>query len=181
MDALDKGIIRVFTRFCNWFQRLTGKSNFFLAKIVILLASVSCLIDGVNYFFHILPYEASGFLFVVNASLVGSGLYRAYFCDRAEEKLFRGEGIRFAQLHTPQWFRLVLFFVAIFSIPSFSVVVTAQNPVPVFLSNAWPTEMFLFFYLTEVVPLPPGTSKVKQWIDSLRFATHKGEVVTVEN
>jgi hypothetical protein len=64
IEKADAAILKHVTRFCHWFQRWTGKTNFFLAKFPLGLCFAGCAIEILNYYRPVLT-EKTALLSVV--------------------------------------------------------------------------------------------------------------------
>src|SRR3989344_4942120 len=165
---IDDLYLKFFTVFSHWFQRLTGRTNFFLAKIAaaVVLAQVAVSIG--NYFSPVLSVKTD--LFGLVMSGIATLILLMYFvgCDEAEARAFRGNNSKYliSPLVHERWFRLLSLIFVLFTspfIPHFIFKALTQN------SKTWYFEMIdllgapaftAFLYLVNVDPMLPQKSKV---------------------
>ena len=171
---LDAFILDRLTRFCHWFQRLTGKTNYFLAKIFLFLALNSILVRIINHWIPLLGYETYLF-FEILIALVIFPLYinDIYSCDKSENRLLSGNELskeRFYSVNLNSIFwRILWLLLALIDVLSFISVFYTQRGVLLFkLLDDFALFIFLVSYLLNVEPLPPGKSKIKEWIESFQ-------------
>ena len=63
LEALDRKIIEKLTKFSHWFQKLTGLTCYFFAKMGLFIALLDLVGHSINYFRRIYFY-----LFICNKS-----------------------------------------------------------------------------------------------------------------
>ena len=86
---LDKIILSFFTKLAHSFQRLTGRTNYFLAKVFLFVLMTCVVIDVANYWFLFLgKYRTSILSLIFSSLLVWYFMDTIYNCDKADEGLF---------------------------------------------------------------------------------------------
>ena len=170
--ALDQFIIKKFTRYCHLFQKLTGRTNFFIAKIASLVVATAAMLRVLAHYIHFLPHTPSMIDVFLCTWITVILLRDAYLCDRAEEdllnsekaepevKLFNNIGVNRV---SPGW-RLIWIFFMILDISLFwSNIGKAPNPVLYCIQDLFSPGLFVFYYCLMVDPLPPGKSERHRW------------------
>ncbi|MBI1957310.1 MAG: hypothetical protein HYS44_02535 [Candidatus Niyogibacteria bacterium] len=155
--AADNWLILQFERFSHWFQRLTGKTNFFLTAALSLVISVVYFFLA---FFTQLPiyFIGSAFFFIYS-------IFAQWSEKQGLDRVSRGFAnpkktllpIKFIRIGIP-----VIYVPLIFSNLEFGVVNWMSNGI---LFLVW-----AILYLFACDPLPPGTSKLREWANSLKAA-----------
>ena len=171
IEWIDEKILAFFTRVSHRFQILTGRTNFFLAKVCLLLIAGVMMLDILNYLHQILahPTPFLGFCGWLMLSLGAFDL--VFWCDKLEHETLDNHDAVFHFHYMPPVFR-VCFLAAgcwhFFSnLPN---VVGAHNALHAFLELMWAfflPLMVVFNYFMAVTSLPPVQGKVKEWLQSL--------------
>jgi len=181
MLKLDDWLLDLATKISHRFQKLTGKTNFFIARFFCLLYIVAILsfctlgilnmfvaIMGKWFFFVIMP--AFFFEVILKITLIK----RTYHAEKMalDENPIRtfeiGPGGRLFTLATVIPFMLTA---------SISILYGAVGCLVSFA-------LALFYYFLEVVPLPRHKSKIREWIEKLIVALKPAPILTpvpVEN
>jgi hypothetical protein len=177
LEHLDERVLRLCTQFAHWFQRLTGRTNYFLAKIGVTMAAVSLLILIANYYFKFLPvFILSPSWLLLGIVMITSLLHDAYCLDKSEKAAqLSTERVRDPlMLSSSPAMRLLCLFPSILC-TTMSWILFIRHPIwEVFMMVAVIMGLIngatIFLYFTAVDPLPPGTSKVRQWIAGIASA-----------
>lgn len=179
LEELDKNLLERFTKFCHWFQRMTGRTNFFLAKIVVWLLACSTIVSVVNYYYRVLVNETDLLSCVISIILTPLFLRDAYLCDKSEGDSLSTTKAKRRYTADFEWLRKYLVFLIIFIVPAMisNLMESHFNPLQ-FLKEFYFWGIFLFSYLANVDPLPPGKSKVREFAESL-IARFQGNPQTV--
>lgn len=172
IEQIDAKILSHLTKFSHWFQRLTGLSNYILAKICLMLSSVSMFLLAISHWFPKLQMGNSSFfaflapIYFLADLLMMSNLDKAHSGLQASGSMAKNRYIAWLASDPPT---------RIFYITAGAYLVGEQYFFrsrlffPLFGSS-----FFLFYgfarYFAAVDPLPPGTSKVRQWLTSIRMA-----------
>ncbi|TSC74567.1 MAG: hypothetical protein G01um101444_253 [Parcubacteria group bacterium Gr01-1014_44] len=61
LEWIDAKILSFFTKISHKFQRLTGRTNFFLANICLTVLAMQVVLRIVNYWFPVITQETTGF------------------------------------------------------------------------------------------------------------------------
>jgi hypothetical protein len=159
----------VFQKFVWWFQKIFGKTNFWLARVsctifiisAILVAATTLikqnsLLSAFFYVFWLLPL----IFFYEN--------YRKDF-KRNEEQLFE-EGIQ-KKVNERRiiWIlpRILLIWITPFFVISNFIVYFKNGELLTLISEIiYNLSVLLVFYFASCTPLPPAKSKVKEWLES---------------
>ncbi len=179
MEKLDKKILSFFTKISHGFQRLTGRTNFFLAKCSLILVAFGVLTGLANYYFpNLLAYEAGLYLAIMKILSI-SVLALWYFpeCDKAEAaSLCSGTAKFFSSLIFNYKWRLFGLFLALLEV-GISLPLSINSPKGVIffkvLDDVSSTAFLSFLYFAAVDPLPPCKSKIKKWLESFSVGLQK--------
>ena len=170
LNKLDEFTLYKFTKFAHWFQRLTGRTNYFLAKMGVLLILVSITATIVSYVAPMVPKEDRPSLFFVFFSgFIGMGeIWRMSELDKAEEDVLNPSRSNPAKrnfaidpTHRVFWIFACVFIVFV------SAVVPEFNTIWWLGRNLLPFGILAFRYFIDVDPLPPGKSKVKEFFEAI--------------
>lgn len=170
-EKADARLLSFYTRVSHKFQRIFGKTNFFLAKLCFSIAAFSAMTDVVNYWFPVLHGKGDIFLTIVGMFVVLTFFYAVIFSDQAEEEaqtgsrtlpyitriLLKSSPIRLL-FATGIWLEIG----TVFTIPQI-------NSYEI-LNRLYSLSLLSGIYFCLVTPLPPGTSKVAEWRESLAAA-----------
>lgn len=175
LQRIDAVILSFFTKISHKFQILTGRTNFFLAKCCLVIMALTIVTKILNFFIPLVNYKKSD---LVNLLL---NLVWVYWISKdlkntktADENILDNERARvpFVIGGNNYFFRLIwLLFVLLFDIPNITLVlagITAPKIHWLFeiLSFGLASSILAFVYFVAVTPLPPGKSKVRQWLES---------------
>ncbi|MBI2063478.1 MAG: hypothetical protein HYT65_00580 [Candidatus Yanofskybacteria bacterium] len=183
LRALDGKIIEKFTKFSHWFQKLTGLTCYFFAKMGLFVVLVGLFLRVLNYFIQFLTIEtilpALDIFFLFFFGLIF--LRKIYLCNKAEENLFSSEVIRVEKESFV--FRIwCLFFLVLDTTFLMPDLYEARY---IMLEIMGRTGFFMGFtiynYFVEVTPLPPGKSKVRQWIEGFFSVQPKLQPIPIKS
>ncbi len=167
------------TRFAHWFQRLTSRTSFFLAKLGLGLCVWSLVGEVVNYWYPIFQEKTTIFGVVYRALLVLGFLYDSIQCNKVEENLYDGRvtlpaWVIYQRVSHGRVWRL-------FAVGGTILVMTVAFLDLVVLNHTWKVfwleriregyvpGLTIYMYFIQVDPLPPGMSKVREWVESFGF------------
>ncbi len=180
LERIDALILSLFTKISHKFQIMTGRTNYFLAKVSLTLLGFQTLLAAANYWFPIdnrpttAYYIISIFFVAVFISIDKNN------CDKAEKSSFVNQvSVKPKFFWNEVWIfpiigvvlRIFFMVVIIFAIP--------KNFGRIFLVNPLKSRVFealreltlenltCYWYLIQVTPLATGQSKIRQWVDSL--------------
>lgn len=180
---VDDAVLDFCTKVAHSFQRLTGRTNFFIAKIGITMASISVVINIMNYFHQILYDEGSMFWLVFSIIVLLSMFVLGSFLDKADElSQLSGERVKFPETSVPfrscaarlMWILFsctsTLYTADMFFEHRFGIIDVVER---IFL----PYGALVYSYFIAVDPLPPLKSKIRQWME--KFSKVQREPTTV--
>ncbi|OGN16700.1 MAG: hypothetical protein A3C88_02705 [Candidatus Yanofskybacteria bacterium RIFCSPHIGHO2_02_FULL_50_12] len=179
IEWIDERILALFTKFSHWFQRLTGLTNFFWARVCLGLFAVGILISVANYWFPILATETP-LLGVMLASIwLAYVLAFTELTHRADQHFWSGANTKHSvqRVLSENAIERVLLLVvgALLLVLSFKAL--ANNPEvsiwPQIYVSLDPGYLSSATYFAIVDPLPPGKSKVRQWIEEMQAGFRK--------
>jgi hypothetical protein len=173
--ALDSRLMYFCTKVAHAFQRLTGRTNFFIAKIGITMGAVAFTIGVTNYFRQVLPHK--GYLVSVIIGLIALVVmtFDMMALDRADEQSQPStERVMIPGItgRSRLWMRLAWFyFVCSDTIVLITAFVSLGVTLPWILEIAHSAGLsyglFIFYYFIAVEPLKPQKGKIREWIESL--------------
>ncbi len=171
----DAYISNNFEKFSCWHQKLTGKDCFWLAKMSMFFSVLSLwLIPIIFGNFSIEPKEQYSNINVMSSFLGLAFLFSSFFAiKRIEEraKKFSRSGLANPLKILLSKIRLSLDFLILFTF--YFLGISINTNVDSLLFFACMFFYFLFLacgaYFISCNPLPPGTSKVREWINGISF------------
>lgn len=171
LERADNFLFAQATKFAHAVQRLTGLTTYFIAKLGVGVVAISIIIDILNYFYQFLTFKTYGWAAAVN--LIGVVLVISWSrtLQKAEDCL--GDAIKPAELGTLMvrgalW-RKIYLFVFVMALIGYCVHPGKFVVLQFWDSPGFPLGMLIFTYFLAVDPLPPGRSKVREWLESLTF------------
>lgn len=175
---IDERILALFTKFSHWFQLLTGRTNYFLAKVCLFLVMSAWVIEGINYWIPVLDektYVIEVVLFVV---LFFGQVFLVKSLDRAEEDLFSGhKAKKWTGMETSVELRILWVGSVFLLVPAEFHRLTQPSVEGFWLFNfndaLWPIYLIFAFYFAAVNPLPPGKSRVRQFLETVQAGFRK--------
>lgn len=168
---LDELVFLIFTKFAHWFQRLTGRTNYFLAKVGILVVLASITITITSYAAPMVPEEEKPPLLIVFL-LVYVGvmdIWRMTQLDVAERDLLNSKSSAPAkrQLFKDELGSRVFWIFACMGTAYLNIKIPAPFTFWRFGESMFPFGVLIFRYFVDVDPLPPGKSKVKEFFEAI--------------
>ncbi len=176
---VDERFLAVFTRIAHRFQVIFGRTNFFLAKLCLITASLGILEMVLNYWWPLLPIRVSawepgfyGFTFLLIVRDV-------QVCEREDERrMLSRSRVRpflwndafggFSPEAQKVW-RSSLALVGFGKMPlSLSVMPFEEHPWLWLVFTLTVPALAAALYFIAVEPLPPDKSKVRIWLAELR-------------
>ncbi|HEY4506976.1 MAG TPA: hypothetical protein VJH71_02340 [Candidatus Paceibacterota bacterium] len=168
IKKLDDWFIAQATKFSHWLQKNTSLTSYSIAKFGISLIQCTCLVFAAGYFLPYFPVK------VGMGTIVSAGIGTFYaLCEyqkinKAWENICQGLPSQLDE--TPYLFRVVICgLLAVYVLCSYIFDSTRGQ----LLSPSSFLGFSLFLYFREVTPLPPGKSKVKEWLEGLAISKHK--------
>ena len=177
LEELDEWILHKCTQFSHQFQRLTGKTNFFIAKVFLSVVGCSAMVVVVNYWVPLLEHKSTLFSCVLNVVIVLVEASRVKKCQENEDRLYDGLTLNKLVGGGFYW-RLIWVWLLI---PDSITILFYSKSIFDILSNLFGPAMCGAVYFLAVTPLPPGTSKLGQMIERLRAGFRKQVPVPVSN
>ncbi len=176
IKKIDDFILGLFTKFSHWFQRLTGKTNFWLAYICLSLWVGDLFVMAFNYWIPLLhrPSQISDIFVSLVVSLISIRWVK--LLDDAERQTMRGNDTlpKVSLIFNDRFMEIVRV--------AFVLMTAAYLPQDIykFTHRTRGVTFFIFYdrfllgwfyvaflYFAVVRPMPPGKSRVKEWIDGL--------------
>lgn len=169
---MDNFLLQLATKFSHRLQSATGLTCFKVAKFGLFIATVTVVVHYVNRITHFVPELILSWVDVFCGPLILVGcVLNAVGCDRAHNSLYNSTTIdKRLIMKRGKTFRLFCIVLSFVDFVSFLVLVrtTPHPPVLVWILEcgmSWGVTIFLYFSV--VTPLPPGRSKVREFIKKL--------------
>lgn len=184
---IDAFVIRWFTRVAHAVQRRTGITNFWLARIALMVNCAAVAVMFISFFIPVLPRRANvvEVLMLVYVAIGNTRLLRKLerMDERARKDTSARSVIDLGSWGTMSW-RLFWLFVSALDVGAILAVVIVAikgqhaNTWPFELvRNMWSPALFVVSYLIAVTPLPPGAVRERRSLFSFfRLATSEGIV-----
>lgn len=168
---LDQMLIRWLERLAQWYQKLTGKTNFFLAKIALILAVLAPIILWV--LFGTISVLVALFISGTNYLFMRKQQFPLYLNKDLEAKVMNDAAKGLANQRKTDYSAIVE------RISDYSLCVLVTTLIPVFSNTAdfsGVTKVCLVVELLCTIaniliacdPLPPGNSKIRGWINGIK-------------
>jgi hypothetical protein len=163
LERLDDRILMFFTNISHRFQRLTGRTNFFLAKVALFTHMFGAFISIANYWAPLMSIESGVVDVVVFMMTSLFSIIIVIWCEYAE-KTFQSSG-NLLKLEWPHSIKILvrptIFFLRSFIV---SVCFLAMQWIDVLIQSCL-FGLVIGLYFVDVIPLPPGKSKIREWIE----------------
>lgn len=91
---LDDALLLFFTKISHRFQRLTGRTNFFLAKLCLYACIIGLLINIASYWVPLIVFKINLLEFIIAVLFVIFLIFQIDFCDKSEETVFSGKKVK---------------------------------------------------------------------------------------
>lgn len=169
--GIDSKILRLCTLIAHGLQRAIGVTSYAVAKIGTGISAMSVLLDVVNYFTPVLNRKTGILSLLIAPVLLAAMVLRSVVCQKADDALWSGSSVKPSELieymdgYGWRLFWIVLLFVDLFAEllqpPRAHMILEYVNGV------GFSMGISMFFYFIAVSPLPPGQSKLRQWVNIL--------------
>jgi hypothetical protein len=176
LERLDNLILSQATKIAHRFQRLTGLTTYFIANIGVGFSSLAIILDIFNYFYPFLLHKTPLFGLIMDILIVFMMIKDSIFLIKANEHV--GSNVKPAEIYRaliwgsflrPFWFGFLILDIISF-ISFISLFHKYKFAVPSFFGDVgFSLGLTIFYYFVAVEPLPPGKSKIREWIESSTF------------
>lgn len=168
VEKLDSAVLTFFTNISHRIQVVTGKTNFFLVKAALYIISIDIMISTLNYWFPLLERPTHPFMIIINFLCFCGFIFLMTECDKAEQSAQSDNPTKFIIEFPPVVRLVILFSLGSLTIPSDIVTLMTPNGIFAFkFCRLLGTIAYIaFVYLVNVHPLPPGKSKIQEWMES---------------
>lgn len=173
LEKIDDLLINGVEAFSHKFQILTGKNCFFLAKVMLIIAICISFI-GILYVYKdeekiaglTIAFTTFGVIIVYSFTLIYSYKFVENECIEMLKRGLKNP----ARLLSKDRISLIIpaLLIIFFSIPAYYN--SPAHPVFLIFMPFLVVCIVLSIYFSYCTPLPPGISKVKQWINSFKKA-----------
>lgn len=180
---VDAIFLAFFNRVAWGFARLTGKSNFFLAKTMVWIVIISAMTTALNYWLPILARKTNPFIAALYGSAALLFLADLYRCDQAEAATMNDKRTRIFSpaIYSPV-FRFLLVFVNIITVPAaiFDIMSSAGIMPAKILDYSYMPAFTAFLYFAALDPPQVGKSKIREWAEGFANSFRKLAPVSVK-
>ncbi|HEY4490051.1 MAG TPA: hypothetical protein VJC12_02240 [Candidatus Paceibacterota bacterium] len=176
IEKIDSVVLKLFTKIAHAFQRLTGKTNYFLAKIGTTMVALNVGLDAVNYFYRIFPgRKTSGFMFTVSVVVLIGLFLDTMKLDNAERQHKDSEvkvAIKFIFPNSPVWRVFLLMFAYLSTVVLISIIRHGfdQSLLHTSVAPLFSYGLLFFCYFRVVEPLHPQKGKIKEWLEKFSLS-----------
>lgn len=181
--GIDAVLLAFFNKIAHGFARLTGKSNFFLAKTMVWIVIISAMTTALNYWLPILARKTNPFVAALYGGAALFFLTDLYNCDRAETATMNDKRTRVFSpvIYSPN-FRLWAVLISIITAPTaiFDFVTSAGIMPAKILDNICAPAFAAFLYFAALDPPQMGKSKVREWAEGFANSFRKLAPVSVK-
>lgn len=178
VKQIDGIIMRWLTKFAHWFQKLTGRTSYFWAKVglMFVLASVSIMIMGLVL--PILPYKISPTIAFILGILAILEIKHMANLDMAEDNFFSSGGkTKYSWLRSDPFLRMMWL--------GFFIVRILELIFDKYPTNIWRVAlivlmyfgMYIYYCFIDINPLPPCRSKLLNFIESITLKLSPSKTV----
>ena len=166
LERLDNKILEKLTKFSHWFQKMTGLTSYFFAKTGLAIATLSSIISLLNYFSKFLHRGTDSFsivLMVIN--LLGFGIILNKI-NRYEDNV-SSEIVKLFSFSI--YLRIFFICFSIYDFVTLPIILSHKDShyfileVIAYVGFSW--GFLIFIYFIEIIPLPPGKSRIRQFIE----------------
>lgn len=182
--AIDGTFLKFFNKIARAFARLTGKSNFFLAKTMMWVVIISAMTTTINYWLPILARKTNPFVVAVYGGAALLFLADLYRCDQAETATMNDKQTRiFSPVIYSPIFRFTTVFLSVITAPAaiLDIVSSAGIMLAKILDNSYMPAFTAFLYFASLDPPQMGKSKVREWAEGFANLFRKPEPVPVKS
>ncbi len=164
ITLVDTWLLTKFTKVSHAFQKLTGKTNFFLARWAILICAGGITLDVANYFHQFLFFPTFSVMMVLGIFVIVFLLMKALVYEKEEERVYSGEKTKRIEFYALPGWRVVYFCMSVMLIPATVMcVVKGSYPLLEVLRMGILPCAFLSEYFLAVTPLPPCRGKIVEF------------------
>lgn len=169
---LDGKILSLFTRFCHWFQRLTGRTNFWLARWAVaggamsVMASFSAVISEFKKNHDIVAIACLLYMAYICVSFIPGLFLDGLACEKQDEDVLNEEKSIHKRIADKR--NIYIRFVVCCWVGSVTPVILSDLlDILAVARGSFPLFIWIYVYLIAVNPLPPSTSKIGEWLKGL--------------
>lgn len=181
LEALDGKVFLLYKNFSHAAYRFAGLTNYFFAKLAVVVVMLSIWSELINYWVPILSRKTALVPLMFNGIIGFALAIFAYQCDEANESVVSNANAKYDffafkiipfDLELWAWRILCLAF-AVFAILIFF---TQKHTAPIIFdlldASYWPAFMSFWYFLT-VDPPSPAKSKLREWAENIVTAFKK--------
>lgn len=170
LRMLDERLLKLCTRIAHAVQIWTGKTNFFIAKIGLILSTLPVTLRITNHFTRILHDTTSGFeiaMWVLYLLAVISIMGKLDKADQRHKDSETKVMLKDLVVYTSPAYRIWMLFLTCLNLS------TIDRSLLELLASSmvWACGYLIFLYFVSVDPLPPRKSKIREWVEGFSFGT----------
>lgn len=166
--AVDNALLSFFTKLARSFARLTGRSNFFLAKYMICIMIASAMVETMNYWIPLLGRKITPLEVAFRGLFALLCLIDLNQCDKAEGAAFQERRVRvFSPILYMPCFRIYITLSSFLTIPIAVHYFTSAEGMFLakIISRSWGFAFVAYVYLITIDPPSVGKSKIQEWAE----------------
>ena len=173
LQRIDGYLLSACERFSHKLQRTTGVTNYTVAKIGCGLTLVSCLTETTDYFTHVLDpkkFPKDGVAIILDCVWFLITTVRVVKLDQAEKNISENPALDKSLTSTYGWRLLWIGFSVLNCALLYPRIRGLNLSMTIFASvrdALFAPGLVIFYYFAAVKPLPPATSKIKEFIRGL--------------
>jgi hypothetical protein len=177
-EIIDSAILVVCTRISHALQRAVGLTNYFIAKVGVGISALTLFADITNYFHQFLSDKSSLSYVMLLLFILYTLVYRSLACAKAEDYLWSGKVLKPSEIliFKNRFVRLLWLVFLTCDVCLLPYRLHKYPLIDIFDKSGFSIGLFIFYYFIAVDPLPPGTSKVKEF-----FSLKKQAVAVQDN
>ncbi len=179
LKRVDAFVLTQCGRFSHWLQEMTGLTNFFVAKMAFSVFCVGSVMGVANYWWPFMDFKTNVVYVVCYFSAALYGSTAIYCCNENEHRLYHAKLLyKLVRGNEDAVMNFRLFFLG------WSLLMLISTPVLLGVTT-WKgvlTAVFGYFFVwglcigeffIVVTPLPPGISKIRQFINNFAASFKK--------
>jgi hypothetical protein len=164
-QQFDEFVLLKVEKCCHWFQRMTGKTNFYLNGLVSFIVAAILVKVYFSVSLNFAEVKEGGLLIWAQEHPIIYWMYISYYLGDAflwhiwERLAYDRLGKGLANPYKKVWrtMRLVSIFLVFGTLPFFPEFLSPYDEAYIILSVA-------YLYLSSCDPLPPCSGKIKDWL-----------------
>lgn len=167
---IDSFVLGKCTKFSHWFQRTTGRTNYFIAKLGLFVVTVAAGFELTNYYYPVTKdYVRPSFaILLFYCAVLIDAFWKSLMMDKLDESSqLSEERVTLRGIDSPI---IRVLWLGVSTLDTFLVIAIGYSLIydfpTIFYHVGFGYGMVIFHYFAAVNPLPPQKSKIRQWLES---------------